>query len=96
MRVTNQNITGASTAGTSNTQDLQKSGNGPTSTATAGGGGDTVELSSTMGTLARAMQSFGSSRQSMVQSLATQYQSGTYRVDSAAISRGMISEALSG
>jgi anti-sigma28 factor (negative regulator of flagellin synthesis) len=49
-----------------------------------------------MGSLSRAMQSFGSSRASLVQSLAAQYQSGTYKVDSAAIGRGMISEALSG
>jgi flagellar biosynthesis anti-sigma factor FlgM len=96
MRVTNQNLTGASAAGTSNTQDVQKSGNSSSSSATASAGGDTVELSSTMGSLSRAMQSFGSSRANMVQSLAAQYQSGTYQVDSAAISRGMISEALSG
>jgi anti-sigma28 factor (negative regulator of flagellin synthesis) len=49
-----------------------------------------------MGSLSRAMQSFGSGRASLVQSLAAQYQSGTYKVDSAAIGRGMISEALSG
>jgi flagellar biosynthesis anti-sigma factor FlgM len=96
MRVTNQNLTGAASAGTSNTQDVQKSGNSSSSSATANAGGDTVELSSTMGSLSRAMQSFGSSRTSQVQSLAAQYQSGTYKVDSAAISRGMISEALSG
>jgi anti-sigma28 factor (negative regulator of flagellin synthesis) len=44
--------------------------------------------------LSRAMGSFGSSRQSMVQSLAAQYQSGTYKVDSAAVSSSMISDAL--
>ena len=49
-----------------------------------------------MGSLSRALQSFGSSRASLVQSLAAQYQSGTYQVDSAAISRGIVSEALSG
>jgi flagellar biosynthesis anti-sigma factor FlgM len=96
MRITNQNLTGASSAGTSSAQDVQKSGNTSSSSATASAGGDTVELSSTMGSLSRAMQSFGSSRVSLVQSLAAQYQSGTYQVDSAAISRGMISEALSG
>ena len=96
MRITNQNLTGASTTGTSNSQEIQKSGNSSSSSATAGAGGDTVELSSTLGSLSRAMQSFGSSRTSVVQSLAAQFQSGTYQVDSAAISRGMISEALSG
>jgi flagellar biosynthesis anti-sigma factor FlgM len=96
MRITNENLTGASSAGTSSTQDAQKSGNSSSSSATASSGGDTVDLSSTMGSLSRAMQSFGSSRASLVQSLAAQYQSGTYKVDSAAIGRGMISEALSG
>jgi|HubBroStandDraft_1064217.scaffolds.fasta_scaffold492658_2 flagellar biosynthesis anti-sigma factor FlgM len=96
MRVTNQNLTGASSAGTSNTQDVQKSGNSSSSSATSSAAGDTVELSSTMGSLSRAMQSFGASRTSLVQSLTAQYQNGTYNVDSAAISRGLISEALSG
>lgn len=96
MRITNQNLTGASTTGTSNTQDVQKSGNTSNSSATGGAGGDTVELSSTLGSLSRAMQSFGTSRDSMVQSIAAQYQSGAYQIDSAAISRSMISEALSG
>jgi len=96
MRITNQNLTGASTAGASNSQEVQKSGNSSASSATTGAGGDTVELSSTMGSLSRALQSFGSSRASLVQSLAAQYQSGTYQVDSAAISRGIVSEALSG
>jgi flagellar biosynthesis anti-sigma factor FlgM len=96
MRITNQNLTGASTTGTSNTQDTQKSGNSSNSSATAGASGDTVELSSTLGSLSRAMQSFGTSRDSMVQAIAAQYQSGSYQINSAAISQSMISEALSG
>jgi anti-sigma28 factor (negative regulator of flagellin synthesis) len=94
MQVTNQNLTGASTAGTSGAQEIQRSSGGSNSSAAAGAGGDSVEFSSTLGSLSRAMESYGSSRQSTVQSLATQYQSGAYKVDSAAISRGMISEAL--
>lgn len=55
-----------------------------------------MELSSTLGSLSRAMGSYSSSRDSQVQALATQYQSGAYKVDPAAISRGMVSEALGG
>jgi anti-sigma28 factor (negative regulator of flagellin synthesis) len=94
MKVTNQNLTGASTAGTSGAQEIQRSSGGSSSSATAAAGGDSVEFSSTLGSLSRAMESYGSSRQSAVQSLAAQYQSGAYQVDSAAISRGMISESL--
>jgi|HubBroStandDraft_2_1064218.scaffolds.fasta_scaffold766837_2 anti-sigma28 factor (negative regulator of flagellin synthesis) len=96
MKVTNQNLTGASTAGTSGAQEIQRSGSGSNSSAKPGAGGDSVEFSSTLGSLSRAMESFGSSRQSMVQSLAAQYQSGTYKVNSAAVSSSMISEALGG
>jgi anti-sigma28 factor (negative regulator of flagellin synthesis) len=94
MKVTNQNLTGASTAGTSGAQEIQKSGGGANSSAKTNAGGDSVQLSSTLASLSRAMESSSSSRQSTVQSLAAQYQSGTYKVDSAAVSRGMISAAL--
>jgi anti-sigma28 factor (negative regulator of flagellin synthesis) len=95
MKVTSQTSTGASTIGTTGAQEIQKSGSGGYAAASrSGAGGDTVELSSTLGSLSRAMDSFSSSRASQVQALAAQYQSGSYRADSAAISRGMISEAL--
>jgi len=96
MKVTNQDLTGSSTTGTSSAQEIQKSGSGSNSNSKVNAGGDSVELSSTLGSLSRAMESDSSSRQSMVQSLAAQYQSGTYKVDSAAVSRGMISAALGG
>jgi anti-sigma28 factor (negative regulator of flagellin synthesis) len=96
MRVTNQNLTGTSTAGTSGAQEIQKSGGGFNLSAKTNAGGDSVDLSSTSASLSRAMESYSSSRQSLVQSLAAQYLSGTYKADSAAVSGGMISEALGG
>jgi flagellar biosynthesis anti-sigma factor FlgM len=97
MKITSQNSTSASTSGTGSAQEIQKSGSGsPGAGAKSATGGDRVELSSTLGSLSRAMESYSSSRDSHVQALAAQYQSGTYKVDSAAISRGMISEALGG
>jgi hypothetical protein len=41
------------------------------------------------------MSADGSARANRVQALAFEYQSGTYRPDSAATSRGMVAEALS-
>lgn len=98
MKVTNQNSTSASTSGPGSAQEIQRSQTttGASSTSKSNAAGDSVELSSTLGTLSRAMESYSSSRSSQVQALAAQYQSGTYKVDSAAISRGMISEALAG
>jgi anti-sigma28 factor (negative regulator of flagellin synthesis) len=96
MKVTNQNLTGASTAGTSGSQEIQRYSGGSSSSSKTGASGDSVHLSSALGSLSRAIESFGSSRQSMVQSLAAQYRSGSYKVDSAAVSRGMVSEALGG
>jgi hypothetical protein len=58
MKVTNRNLTGASTAGTSGAQEIQKSGGGLNSSAMANAGGDSVDLSSTLGSLSRAMQRF--------------------------------------
>jgi anti-sigma28 factor (negative regulator of flagellin synthesis) len=97
MKVTNQNSTSASTSGAGSTQEIQKSrGAGSAAAAKSAAAGDSVEFSSTLGSLSRAMNSYSSSRSSQVQALAAQHQSGTYKVDSAAISRGMISEALGG
>jgi hypothetical protein len=47
-----------------------------------------------LGSLARAMSTFSSSHASKVQSLAAQYQSGTYRASSAATSRAMVAQAV--
>src|SRR4051794_14660293 len=55
---------------------------------------DQVEFSGTLGALSRALSTSDADRSARVNSLAEQYRNGTFRVDSAAISRGMISEAL--
>jgi flagellar biosynthesis anti-sigma factor FlgM len=97
MKITNQNSTSASTSGAGGAQETQKSSSSSyAASAKSGAGGDRVELSSTLGSLSRAMDSYSSSRANQVQALAAQYQSGTYSVDPAAISRGMVSEALGG
>ena len=97
MRIYDVNLTGSSAAESGRAQETQRSDRaGATRTAGAGGSGssDRVEFSSTLGRLSEAMSADGSARASRVQALAAQYQSGSYRPDSLATSKGMVSEAL--
>jgi anti-sigma28 factor (negative regulator of flagellin synthesis) len=94
MKVTSQDLSGLGAAGASGAQETQKADGGGKSAGRGGGGSDRVDFSSTLGSLSRAMSSDGASRQAKVQALAAQYQSGRYTADSAAIGRGLISEAL--
>jgi anti-sigma28 factor (negative regulator of flagellin synthesis) len=93
MRINNGN-TGA-TAETGGTQNAQKSGR---SGGNASGGldpnSDSVEFSSTLGGLSRAVANDSAQRQSRVQAVAAAYQSGRYQTDSLAISCSMIADAL--
>jgi anti-sigma28 factor (negative regulator of flagellin synthesis) len=94
MKVYDRGLTAAETG---QTQDVQKLTNsaGRSSTRGADSAGDRVEFSGNLGRLSRTLSTFETSQASRVQSLASQYQSGSYHPDSAAISRGMLSEALS-
>jgi anti-sigma28 factor (negative regulator of flagellin synthesis) len=90
MRVYDTNLTGTSAAETGRAQETQKidrGGHGQAS-RTGGAGSDSVQLSGALGKLSHQ------DRANRVQALAAQYQSGNYRPDSAATSRGMVSEAL--
>ncbi len=97
MRVNDRNLTGLSPAEAGRAQETQKlnrNEGGRTGTAATDKTGDSVELSSTLETLSRAMSANASERASRVHALAAQYQSGSYHADSAATARGMVSEAL--
>ena len=101
MKVYDVNLTGATAAGTGRSQESLKaeSAGGASSGGKSGGTqgpADQVEFSSTLGRLSRAMSAYGSARSERVAGLAAAYQSGSYRVDSRATSRGMIAEALAG
>jgi len=96
MKVYDQNLTGALSAGTTRTNEAhatERTAAGATS-GSRSSGGDRVELSGALGSLARAMAAFGSSRSDKIQALAQQYQSGTYQVDAFATSAGMVADAL--
>jgi Anti-sigma-28 factor, FlgM len=94
MKVYDRGLTAAETG---QTQDVQKLSNsaGKSSTRGADSAGDRVEFSGSLGRLSRTLSTYETSRASRVQSLASQYQSGAYQPNSAAISRGMLTEALS-
>jgi hypothetical protein len=96
MRVNDRNTTGAPPSQTGRAQETQKlDRGGPTTPAASGdSGGDRVELSSTLGRLSQALSSFSSQRASRVQALTADYQTGRLQADSAATSRGVVSEAL--
>ena len=59
------------------------------------GSSDRVEFSGTLSRLSRALTTFESTRASRVQALAVEYQSGRYKPDVAATSKGLVAEALS-
>jgi anti-sigma28 factor (negative regulator of flagellin synthesis) len=97
MKVYDRNMTGASAADAGRTQEAQKAqstSSSKTAGAAGAGSSDSVQLSSTLGSLSRAMSSFSSDRSAKIQSLTAQYQSGSYNADSAAISTNMVSEAI--
>jgi len=95
MKVVDRNLTGGAPVESGRAQEAQRTS--PTaggSSSTVSGGGDHVEFSNTLGSLARAMSTFNASRASKVQALAAQYQNGSYRADSLATSRTMVTHAL--
>jgi len=87
MKVVDRNLNSGPVAESGRTQETQRTSSSTGSVATTQpSNGDRVEFSNTLGSLARAMSTFSSSHASKVQSLAAQYQSGTYRASSAATS----------
>ena len=97
MKIYDRNPIGTSASETGRAQETQKPGSAASGKSTTGidGSNDRVEFSGTLGQLSRALMTFESSRASRVQALATAFQSGTYRSDSAATSKGLVAEAMS-
>jgi anti-sigma28 factor (negative regulator of flagellin synthesis) len=95
MKVVDRNLSSGSPVESGRAQEVQRAGStsGGT-TRTQASGGDKVEFSNTLGSLARAMSTFNASRASKVQGLAAQYQKGNYQPDSLTTSRSMVTQAL--
>jgi anti-sigma28 factor (negative regulator of flagellin synthesis) len=97
MKIYDSNMGGVPASGTQRTQETQQADRANSGAKIGSGGADDrVEFSGTLGQLSRAVSAFQSDRSSRVQALAAQYQSGTYRTNSAATAGAMISEALGG
>jgi hypothetical protein len=98
MRINDRNLTGTSASETGRaqeTKDLSRSGTGKSNTGGVDGSNDRVEFSGTLNQLSRALTTFESSRASRVEALAANYQSGSYRPNSAATSKGLVADAMS-
>ncbi len=98
MRIYDSSLAGTAGQEASRVRESQNATSSGTSkvSANASDPNDHVELSNTLGALARAVSSDQTSRSARIQALASQVQSGTYQPNAQAISRSMISEALSG
>ncbi len=98
MKIYDQNLTGTSTAGAGRAQETQKlnqTGTGKSPTRGIDGSNDSVEFSGTLSRLSRTLTTFETTQANRVRALAVQYQSGNYTPDSAATSKGLVSEAMS-
>ena len=98
MRVDDHSLSGVPTTESGRTQETGRINREDdirsVSGSESGNTGDQVELSSTLGSLSRAISADDAGRQGKVEALAAQYQSGTYQADAQATSKGLISEAL--
>jgi len=94
MKVVDRNLDGGPPVESGRTQETQRAGPATGASTTRAGGGDQVEFSSTLGSLARAMSTLSANQASKVQALTEQYRSGAYQADSLATSRTMIAHAL--
>jgi len=96
MRIADRNLTGAPPPETGQAQEMQKleSGGSSPGASRTDAAGDRVEFSGTLAQISKAVTASQSGRAGRVQALAAQYQSGSYRANSAATSRAMVDEIL--
>ena len=94
MKITSNDLSGLGATGAGRTQEAQINSSSSSTAGYQGGSGDNVNFSSALGSLSRAMSAEGTGRGERVQALAAQYQSGSYSVNSAAVSRGLMAEAM--
>ncbi len=98
MRIYDRNLTGAAGSEaerTRETQRLEGTGGGSRSSA-ARQDLDRVEFSQTLGRLSQALAHDQNGHAAKIQALAASFQNGTYKVDSASISKAIITEAMGG
>jgi hypothetical protein len=97
MRVYDQNLTGSSASQMGRAQQTERTDrSGGSEASSVPPGGDHVEFSRALGSLARAQTAAQSDRAARVQQLAAEYQGGRYLPDAAATGRAMVADALAG
>ena len=97
MRIYDRNLTGAAGTEAGRTQEAQRPENTAGGSRTTAGSHheDRVEFSQSLGRVSQALARDASGRAAKLQALTASYQNGTYRPDAAAVSRAMVSDALS-
>jgi flagellar biosynthesis anti-sigma factor FlgM len=96
MRIYESGFGGASGVGNTRSNDAVNAQSRSGGTGVGSTGSDHVDLSSTLGSLSRALSSFSTSRTERVQALAAQYQAGQYKTDAGALSHAMVGAAVAG
>ena len=94
MKIYDRSLTGAAAGEAGRAQQAERAGAGGLPGAAAHAGGDRVEFSGNLSALRRAVSTDQASREQRIRALTAEVQNGTYSPSPAAISRGMIADAL--
>jgi anti-sigma28 factor (negative regulator of flagellin synthesis) len=90
------NTAPAQTGYTGGTQSVNPSPKGGSRATGSVSGGDSVELSRFTGRIATGLQAALASREQRVRELASAVRSGNYQIDSQAVSRALVEQAITG
>jgi len=92
-----ENTTSAQTGRSGDTSSVTSAGkNGSSAAGKTGGSADRVELSGFSGRVSQTLQTDASSRAQRVAQLSALVRSGKYQVDSKAVSKAIVDQAISG
>jgi anti-sigma28 factor (negative regulator of flagellin synthesis) len=95
IRIQNDGLTGTAASETNRALDVVQIGSGGNrSGSRTGASTDRVEISSLSGRIADASSASAAAQANRVSQLAALYSSGRYQVDSSALSRAMVSQAI--
>lgn len=96
IRIQNDSLTGTAASGIGRADEVSRPANSPSQSAGRSGnrGGDSVDISSLSQSVAAASTVQQAQQASRVGQLAALYRSGQYSIDSAQVSRALVSQAL--
>jgi flagellar biosynthesis anti-sigma factor FlgM len=95
MKIDNRSDAGAiSTPGTTGAAGVDSGARNTTTGVAGGSSSDSVELSGLAGQISQAESQNAASRSATVEQLRSEVSNGTYQADPAAISHGVVNEAL--